>query len=200
VDGITQDTHPLDLHFEDIARLHVNRWLARRPNATGCSGDDHIAPLGGAEALAQTTDGYLWIAGASGLFRFDGIAFERVELPHDPKLSSLRLYSAFAPRGGGLWVGFQYGGVAFLKEGHWQVFSFANGVPLGSPWVFTETPDGTLWVATNTGVARFDGARWKVIGSEMGLPAGGNDVLFVDSQGTIWASGENSSLFLSAFG
>src|SRR6266478_5899005 len=45
LDGVAQDTHPLDLHFEDIARLHEDRWLARRPNATGCSGDDHITRL-----------------------------------------------------------------------------------------------------------------------------------------------------------
>src|ERR1700755_1785679 len=45
LDSVTQDTHPLDLHFEDIARLHVNRWLARGPNAAGCSGDDHIPRL-----------------------------------------------------------------------------------------------------------------------------------------------------------
>src|SRR6478736_731216 len=41
LDGVAQDTNPLDLHFEHVARLHENRWLARRPNATGCSGDDH---------------------------------------------------------------------------------------------------------------------------------------------------------------
>src|SRR6266478_1700738 len=40
--GVAQDTDPFDLHFEDIARLHENRWLAHRPNATGCSGDNHI--------------------------------------------------------------------------------------------------------------------------------------------------------------
>src|SRR5271168_3551982 len=45
LDGVAQDTYPLDLHFEDIARLHENRWLARRPNATGRSCDDHIAWL-----------------------------------------------------------------------------------------------------------------------------------------------------------
>jgi hypothetical protein len=31
-------------------------------------------------ALAPTNDRYIRIAGPSGLFRFDGIAFERVEL------------------------------------------------------------------------------------------------------------------------
>jgi ligand-binding sensor domain-containing protein len=89
------------------------------------------APPGGVRRIVQTTDGYLWIVGPSGLFRFDGLEFERVELPHDPKLSSLSLASAFAPRGGGLWVSFTFGGVAFLKDGQWQVFSGADGA--GAP-------------------------------------------------------------------
>jgi signal transduction histidine kinase/ligand-binding sensor domain-containing protein len=159
-------------------------------------GPSQGAPQGGAVALAQTNDGYLWIAGPSGLFRFDGIAFERIELPHDPKLSSLRLFSAFAPRDGGLWVGFTFGGVALLKGGHWRVFSVADGVPPGSPHEFAETPEGTLWVATGNGLARFDGARWRAVGAEMGLPTSEIPSVFVDSQGTIWAGGgENSLLF-----
>jgi signal transduction histidine kinase/ligand-binding sensor domain-containing protein len=168
-----------------IKELHHTAW-----------GPSQGAPLGGAVALAQTNDGYLWMAGPSGLFRFDGIAFERVELPHDPKLSSLSLYSVFAARCVGLWVGFTFGGVALLKEGHWQVFSVADGLPSGTPWQFAETPDGTLWVATDSDVARFDGARWKAVGSHMGLPTSSGLILFVDSQGTIWAGGgENSLLY-----
>jgi ligand-binding sensor domain-containing protein len=98
-----------------IRALHHTAW-----------GPSQGAPLGGAVALAQTNDGYLWIAGPSGLFRFDGIAFERVELPHDPKLSSLGLFSAFAAHDDALWVGFTFGGVARIKGGHWQVFSIAD--------------------------------------------------------------------------
>jgi signal transduction histidine kinase/ligand-binding sensor domain-containing protein len=155
------------------------------------------APLGGAVALAQTNDGYLWIAGPSGLFRFDGIAFERVELPHDPKLSSLSLISAFAPRSGGLWLGFTFGGVALLNGGRWQVFGVADGVPQGSPSQFAETLDGTLWIVTYSGdLARFDGAHWRAVGSQMGLPASNSPILFVDSQDTIWAGGDNSLFFL----
>jgi signal transduction histidine kinase/ligand-binding sensor domain-containing protein len=168
-----------------VKELHHTAW-----------GPSQGAPLGGAIALAQTDDGYLWIAGPSGLFRFDGIAFERVELPHDPKLSSLSLVSAFAPRGGGLWVGFTFGGVAHFEGGNWQVFNVADGVPQGSPWQFAETPDGTLWVETSSDLARFDGTRWKAVGSQMGLPANNNSILFVDSQGTIWAGGETSLFFL----
>src|ERR1700678_2416984 len=130
-------------------------------------GPSQGAPQGGAVALAQTNDGYLWIAGPSGLFRFDGIAFERIELPHDPKLSSLSLFSAFAPRGGGLWVGFTFGGVARLKEGRWQVFSDADALPQSARWQFAETPDGTLCLVTGHDLARFDGRRWQTVGSQM---------------------------------
>jgi signal transduction histidine kinase/ligand-binding sensor domain-containing protein len=168
-----------------LKELHHTAW-----------GPSQGAPLGGAVALAQTNDGYLWMAGPSGLFRFDGFAFERTELPHDPKLSSLSLLSAFAARDGGLWVGFTFGGVALLKDGHWQAFSLADGLPPGTPWQFAETPDGTLWVATDSDVARFDGAHWKAVGSHMGLPTSSGLILFVDSQGTIWAcGGENSLLY-----
>jgi len=168
-----------------IKELHHTAW-----------GPSQGAPLGGAVALAQTSDGYLWVAGPSGLFRFDGITFERIELPHDPKLSSLSLISAFAPRGGGLWVGFTFGGVALFKAGRWQVFSAADGLPESSPWQFAETSDGTLWVATGRDFARFDGARWTTVGSQMSLRASDASILFVDSQGTLWAGGGNSLFFL----
>jgi ligand-binding sensor domain-containing protein len=32
-------------------------------------------------ALAQSTDGFLWLGAADGLYRFDGVTFERYEPP-----------------------------------------------------------------------------------------------------------------------
>src|SRR5437868_7002486 len=42
---------------------------------------------GRAEALAQTTDGFLWIGTDNGLFRFDGVRFERYVPKSGDKLS-----------------------------------------------------------------------------------------------------------------
>lgn len=133
--------HPVanlhDRRTVSVPEKDVDRELqwAKAPSIEGLSHRQRccwlaIAALswcGCAAALAQTSDGYLWIAGPSGLFRFDGIAFERVELPHDPRLSSLSLFSAFAPREGGLWVGSQM------------------GLPASdNPFLFVDS-QGTLW-------------------------------------------------------
>jgi hypothetical protein len=43
--GVGQDTDPLDLHFEYIARLHVNGWLPRCSDASRRAGDNHVTSL-----------------------------------------------------------------------------------------------------------------------------------------------------------
>ena len=155
------------------------------------------APLGGVQALAQTSDGFLWLLSNSGLYRFDGIAFEHIELPQDAKLASTDLLAVFAPRAGGLWVSVYTGGVAFLRDGRWQVYGAQNGLPPSGVIEFAEMPDGTLWVATSVGFGRFDGVHWRSVGADMGLPAGIVPVfVFVDGQGTVWlgASGKMFTL------
>jgi len=155
------------------------------------------APLGGIQALAQTNDGFLWLLSFSGLFRFDGIAFEHVELPQDAKLASTDMFAIFAPRTGGLWVSVYSGGVAFLRDGRWKMYGTEDGLPPGVVIDFAEKPDGTLWVCTTAGLARFDGVRWRSVGADMGLPTGITPVfVFVDGQGTLWlgASGQMFTL------
>ena len=155
------------------------------------------APLGGVQALAQTNDGFLWLQSYSGLYRFDGIAFEHVELPHDAKLASTDLRWIFAPRTGGLWVSVNSGGVAFLRDGRWQVYGAQDGLPPGAVIEFAEKPNGNLWVATTEGFGLFDGVRWRSVGADMGLPADIVPVfVFVDGQGTLWlgASGKMFTL------
>ena len=153
------------------------------------------APLGGIQALAQTNDGFLWLRSFSGLYRFDGIAFEHVELPHDAKLASTDVLGVFAPRTGGLWVSVFTGGVAFLRDGRWTVYGAQDGLPPSGVTEFAERPDGTLWVASSVGFGRFDGVRWRTIGADMGLPAGIVPVfVFVDGQGTVWL-GASSQMF-----
>jgi len=51
--------------------------------------------------LAQTNDGFLWLGGPNGLFRFDGTRFEPFSSPFGDRLLSTAVYSLFAPPSGG---------------------------------------------------------------------------------------------------
>jgi signal transduction histidine kinase/ligand-binding sensor domain-containing protein len=153
---------------------------------------------GDIQALAQTSDGYLWIGNAGGLFRFDGLRFERVELPRDERLSALNIYKLYAPPTGGLWIGFTVGTVAFLKEGHLTTYGEQEGLWTADSIVaFAQDQDGTVWAGSSGGLARLEGSRWRKMGPEFHFPEDMfTQALLVDNAGTLWAAGKNNLLYL----
>jgi signal transduction histidine kinase/ligand-binding sensor domain-containing protein len=154
------------------------------------------APAGGARAMVQASDGFLWMAGFNGIFRFDGLAFERVDLPRSDRLASMAVFSLYAPRSGGIWLGFTFGGVGLLKDGQLTVHTERDGLPAGSVFSFVEDLDHTLWAATNKGLARLEGSRWRVVGTDWDLPPAAMQSLIVDSQGTLWVTVPGRAFFL----
>ena len=56
--------------------LDSNRTIAQFAHAAWGPQDGAPSPV---TALAQTSDGYLWLGGPDGLYRFDGVLFERYE-------------------------------------------------------------------------------------------------------------------------
>ena len=150
----------------------------------------------GVLSMAQTRDGYLWLSSPAGLFRFDGLHFERIELPRNPRLSSSAVYVLFAPQSGGLWIGFTFGGAAFLKDGKMTIYGEAEGLPPGTVKSFAMQRDGTLWAGGSSGLARFDGKRWLRVGGEDGFSDTQTEELMIDSAETLWAASRNKVLFL----
>jgi len=59
-------------------------------------------------ALAQTTDGYLWLGTTAGLVRFDGMRFVRWEPPPGEKLPDPGIVYLLASGDGGLWISTQH--------------------------------------------------------------------------------------------
>src|SRR5262245_47122467 len=69
---------------------------------------------GAVTGIAQTEDGYLWVATNGGLFRFDGVHFERFA---EDQLLSRNILSLAATASGDLWIGYYAGGVGRLRDG-----------------------------------------------------------------------------------
>ncbi|MDX6460717.1 MAG: hypothetical protein QOE55_4414, partial [Acidobacteriaceae bacterium] len=133
--------------------------------------------------LAQTNDGFLWLGGQNGLFRFDGTRFEPFSSPFGDRLFSTNLYSLFAPPSGGLWIGYTLGGFSFLDKG--RVTNYASET--GSVYRFAQDRDGIVWAGTSSGLWRFDHSGWKHIGVEWNGPAGRVMSVGFDSEGILWA-------------
>lgn len=61
-----------------------------------------------------------------------------------------------------------------------------QGLPQNSVRALAQTRDGYLWIGSEDGVARFDGARFVSFGLREGLRGGPVRVLFEDSPGALW--------------
>jgi len=70
----------------------------------------------------------------------------------------------------------------------YKAFTVNNGLPSNHVYRCVEDDKGFLWVATDAGVARFDGRHFQVFTTQQGLPD--NEVLSVvkENDGTIWVN------------
>ena len=73
-----------------------------------------------------------------------------------------------------------------------QRWSAGQNFPRGSVYSITQTPDGYLWIATETGLIRFDGWNFHAVRDESGsFPFTGVIGLLSDKQGALWVQQRN---------
>ena len=172
-----QAAHALDPQRQ-IAQFHHTAWTVREG-----------AP-GQITALAQTTDGYLWLATQVGLYRFDGVQFERHDPPGDQAFPATSISTLYPTADGGLWIGFRYGAVSLLRGEHVTHYGQAQGLPTSTVFRFAETPDGRLWAATFSGLVYLHEGRWHRIEPEWRAPGTQARSVFTDRDGTLWLATE----------
>jgi len=142
--------------------------------------------LGAPDALAQSPDGFIWVGGARGLFRFDGLSFEP-----ESELGNQQVRRLFATTTSELWVatgvaslesaehlpvsvGWRNGDAGLFHrgaDGVWHDYSRATGLPNPWVWSFAESPDGTVALGTEAGVVLYRNKAWSQIPASA-LPSG----------------------------
>jgi signal transduction histidine kinase len=167
-----------------VSQFYHSAWTAKEGAPTGVV------------SLVQTSDGYLWIAAQAGLFRFDGVRFERIDSIRGQRLPSSSIHSLWALPSGGLWVGYAFGGATFISNGRITNYGEREGLPVGSVRGFAQDESGTVWVATTRGLRRFDGFKWVDVGAELRLPKTYMSTVSVDRSGTLWIAVNNSIMYL----
>ena len=74
-------------------------------------------PQNSVKAIAQTADGYLWLATQAGVVRFDGVRFTVFSTADTPALMNSNVLALLTARDGSLWTGTYGGGLTRLKDG-----------------------------------------------------------------------------------
>ena len=162
----------------DVSQYGHTSWTAR----DGFS-------LGAIFAMAQTPDGYLWLASEFGLYRFDGIkpvAWQPPtgQLPH-------KAYSLLVTRDGTLWIGTFEGLVS------WDGKRLTGYPEIGRVFVTSllEDREGTVWAGMFKG-ATSPARLCAIRGSNVQCHGKGEFGTFVwsvgeDGTGAIWAGAES---------
>ena len=165
-----------------LSQFHHSSWAAKdgAPQSTW--------------ELEETPDGWIWLGGLRGLYRFDGLQFERFEPPAGHPFPSISVSRLRTAPNGDLWVGFLGGGISRVRGG--EVTHF--GVPARDVRGITVDLGGTVWAMTPSDLLRFDGTRWERVGESWGLDPGDRSAisLLVDAKGTLWFSDTRTTWYL----
>jgi ligand-binding sensor domain-containing protein len=149
--------------------------------------------------ISQSPDGFLWLATSNGLYRFDGVTFERIPPIRGDRKRSTEVYSVLAARDGSVWAGHLWGGLSVYKNGTLQDAN--HGPPTGVVKNILEAPDGAIWVATTsikgTQIARYKSGRWTDASVSLGLPQGFLADIRFAHDGTLWVLTSSSLLRLN---
>ena len=140
-------------------------------------------------SITQTADGYLWLGGAAGLFRFDGIQFEPF-VPANAALPTKYVSIVNAAPDGGLWVGYRTGGASYLRQGLIRNYGTQDGLPNRTVWGLEHDGNGRVWAATAVGLYYLERGRWHKPPGAWQLPDGPYKTLMRDRAGVLWAQGD----------
>ena len=105
-------------------------------------------PTSEANAIAQTDDGFIWIGSYSGLLRYDGKTFERVEA--DTPVSNVRcLFKDSLNR---LWIGSNDAGFLMMENGQFRKWGRGDGLESLVTRNFAEDSAGYIYIGTASGL------------------------------------------------
>ena len=148
-------------------------------------------PQNSVSAIAQDRDGYIWVATAGGLARFDGVRFKVFGADDIPGLRSTSFQSLHASDTGDLWIG-SNNGVTRLHDGVFTTSLVGIVRSLG------EDRAGKLWINTLDGVRCCAGEEVKAYPSYRGKPV--REFLLQARDGSRWFRSENDVLRFGADG
>jgi signal transduction histidine kinase/ligand-binding sensor domain-containing protein len=139
---------------------------------------------GDIQSMAQSRDGWLWLGTSDGLYRFDGVRFDKRPMPRD------RINNLHALDNGDLLVSYELEGLTVLHpDGRTEELIDTKATMMGPIASMTMDKEGAIWAASGTGLYRYSKRKWETMSSGPDW-AGENFSVLLDQYGRMWASNE----------
>src|ERR1700723_2571034 len=154
-------------------------------------------PENSVHAIAQTTDGYVWLGTEQGLTRFDGVSFVTYTFHNSPGLASDLIQTLAASRDGSLWAGTESGLSHFQPSataehgGTFVALTTKDGLASNNITALCEDRQGAIWVGTSQGLNRIFHGRVENWTGGHGLADPSINAIALDAGGTLWVGTNN---------
>lgn len=152
-------------------------------------------------SIAQTPDGYLWIATNKGLVRFDGIVFKKIQFAPRAEIRSGRPAvpeALYYDNNHTLWIGSSVGLTAYhFRSRQFKTYTTDNGLTNDRIRRITKDIKDNLWIGfVSTYLNRFTDRKFSAFNNSHGL--GGNiiNAIIEDRKGTLLVGTRNNGVFI----
>ncbi|HWX25410.1 MAG TPA: two-component regulator propeller domain-containing protein, partial [Vicinamibacteria bacterium] len=170
---------------QDLSALDFTRPLMGYSHSSWATQEG--LPQDSVQSIAQTRDGYLWVATLEGLARFDGRRFTVFNSQSSPALPDNDVQVLHVSRDGSLWAGLYTGGLVAYRDGAFRTYGEREGLASVQILALTEDSAGNLWVGTGgAGVLRLAEGRFQSFTKKEGLANDVVNALMSDGVGGVW--------------
>jgi len=148
-------------------------------------------PDNSVSAIAQSSEGYLWIGTNGGVIRFNGDTFTPLPLRDIPDLPSRQVHAMTLDSSGQVWMGMERGPIIRIGENSFRTFSESDGVFNRRTYDITEDHHGGLWIAYSNQACLVEGDKVTRFTRKQGIPSSRQPAIVSDIDGNIWLSSDS---------
>ncbi|RZT10328.1 Histidine kinase-, DNA gyrase B-, and HSP90-like ATPase [Duganella sp. CF402] len=143
-------------------------------------------------SMAQTADGRLWMSGVNGLYRFDGVRFEKYRLPGNESNARRRVGFVRAHPNGDLYISHAFGGGLSVLHPDGR---FEDVIPIGKLASLAQLlfdDNGDIWTVNVQGLHRVRKGQLQNIPVAQALAREITDAR-IDRYGRLWVASVNAA-------
>ena len=148
-------------------------------------------PTSEANAIAETSDGFIWIGSYSGLTRYDGNSFLHI----DSTSGITGVISLFADSLQRLWIGTNDNGVLLMERGSLKQWTLSDGLPSAKICAVAEDGEGWIYVGTGEGIVTVDHELKLSILEEPEIKGIYVEELFEGNDGLVYGISNSDEIF-----